>query len=600
MKKKIALVTSGAVSLGAYEAGVLYELFTVARQLAASGNFDYEIDVITGASAGSVNSVVFGLSTVYNPIFIKYLKDIWVDDLSIGHLLFALGSLTSHSLFSDRVIKNVQKRIIKSFKVDPDKNLPNRVQIGITLSNFSGIPYWLDYPKLNKGYKFTTFADWYRLELSRSLPPSKQQLEYLTEAAAASGAFPVAFPARKLKRSLADYVGTALTAKDDLNFTYLDGGIFNNEPINRAIELARKLDNGDERIYLLISPNPPEPLARFSNKPVITDVLKRLVYAVMTEAHFRDWKDAIKINKRLDWQKEFFDKMFALGPETLKKLDSSFKELARDMAKFKAGLAEQAEQKLESRFKIEENGFVRHFTEEPKASDEKATEYLNNNKARIQRMLQDRETNRNTSGQSENSDAENLLVNLVFVTECLGGLRDKAALKLHPVFPIQKLAGGFWASFGGFLDQKIRRYDFYVGRLTARKFLEAEADGGGLGLKKYMASLKPLEKPPMTVDEAEKRKTWVKIKAGLSLVILGIVLLAILILFDILIIWSVGLLPILSKYYQLVLGAFLGVLLFPMWKASLLIVRGLLMILSASSIVTKNNGGINQEEKDND
>jgi predicted acylesterase/phospholipase RssA len=577
MKKKIALVTSGAVSLGAYEAGVLYELFTVARQLAASGNFDYEIDVITGASAGSVNSVVFGLSTVYNPIFIKYLKDIWIDDLSIGHLLFALGSLTSQSLFSDRVIKNVQKRIIKSFKVDPDKNLPNRVQIGITLSNFSGLPYWLDYPKLKKGYKFTTFADWYQLELLRSVPPVKHQLEYLTEAAAASGAFPFAFPARKLRRSLADYAGTALTDKDDLNFTYLDGGIFNNEPINRAIELARKLDNGDERIYLLISPNPPEPLARFSDKPVITDVLKRLFYAVMTEAHFRDWKDAIKINKRLDWQEEFIDRMLALGPETLGKIDPSFAKLARKMAEFKAGLAEQAEQKLESGFKQEENGFVRHFTGAAKASDEKVTEYLNNNKDRIKRMLRDKEINRNTLGQSENSDAEDLLVNLVFVTECLGGLRDKAALELRPVFPIQKLAGGFWASFGGFLDQKIRKYDFYVGRLTAREFLEAETEGG-LGLKKYMASLKPLDKPPLTEDEADKRKAWVKIKAGLSLVILGIALLAMLILFDILIIWSIGLLPILSKYYQLFLGAVFGLLFFPILKVSLLIMRGLLMI----------------------
>lgn len=577
MKKKIALVTSGAVSLGAYEAGVLYELFTVARQLAASRNFDYEIDVITGASAGSVNSVVFGLATLYDPIFIEYLKNIWVDDLSIGHLLFALGSLTAHSLFSDRVIKNVQKRIIKSFKVDPDNNLPNRVQIGITLSNFSGIPYWLDYPKLKKGYKFTTFADWYQLELSRNLPPDKQQLEYLTEAAAASGAFPFAFPARKLKRSLTDYAGTALTPKDDLNFTYLDGGIFNNEPINRAIELARELDNGDERIYLLISPNPPEPLARFSDQPVMTEIIKRLFYAVMAEAHFRDWKDAIKINKRLDWQKEFTDKMLALGPETLGKIDLSFTELARKMAEFKAGLAEQTEQKRESNFKQEDDSFVRHFAEEAKASDEKATEYLNNNRDRIKKMLRNKEINKNIVGQSENKGAEGLLANLVFVTECIGGLRDKAVLDLRPVFPIQKLAGGFWVSFGGFLDKKIREYDFYVGRRTAREFLEAETEGG-LGLKRYMASLEPLTKPPMTEEEADKRKAWIKIKAGLVLAILGIALLAMLILFDILIIRLVGLLPILSKYYQLVLGAFLGVMLCPMWKASLLILKGLLMI----------------------
>jgi predicted acylesterase/phospholipase RssA len=53
MKKRVALVLSGGVSLGSYIAGALDELL---RWLEADG--DFEIDVITGASAGATTAAL--------------------------------------------------------------------------------------------------------------------------------------------------------------------------------------------------------------------------------------------------------------------------------------------------------------------------------------------------------------------------------------------------------------------------------------------------------------------------------------------------------------------------------------------------------------
>ena len=61
--KKVALIIAGAVSLGSYEAGALTELLYALDKLNKKSNEEgngnaYELDVITGASAGSLTAAM--------------------------------------------------------------------------------------------------------------------------------------------------------------------------------------------------------------------------------------------------------------------------------------------------------------------------------------------------------------------------------------------------------------------------------------------------------------------------------------------------------------------------------------------------------------
>ncbi len=497
MSRKIAVITSGAVSLGSYEAGVLYELFEIfrvyAEQWIEDGNciddIDFEVDVLAGASAGSVNSVIYGLAAVYNPALISAMKDVWLDGLDISKLM-GQGSFSRNSIFSDAEIRRLKKRIIGAVGAPLAGPLPARMKVGLTLANLSGIPYMVSFPHLkDKSYKLTTFADWQHFDLVRGGKDDKQ-IENMFNAAVASAAFPFAFPACTLRRSRADYAGTALPDNGkEIDFVYVDGGIFNNEPVNRAKELALAIGSEyggqagpqgggmSDRIYLLVDPTPPEESPEFDTDPDMAAVGQRLVTAILSEAHFRDWNDAVKINQRISWQDRFLLDMYAhfSGMES-RALGSVLADLSRTagrMVDFK----------------------VRPIHEEKMTLDEpglagKREAYRLANEERIwqgwrERLENVREERRDMPPLPErNSDLGRAIVNFVFVMECIGALRAKVSLDIRPVFPDNGmlLAGKFWGSFGGFLCRDLREHDFNVGRLTARKFVKLSEDEGGLAL----------------------------------------------------------------------------------------------------------------------
>ena len=72
MSKRLAITISGAVSLGSYEAGVLYEICEALRQhnedpeTIANPADRIEIDVLTGASAGGMTAVIAAQSLLYS------------------------------------------------------------------------------------------------------------------------------------------------------------------------------------------------------------------------------------------------------------------------------------------------------------------------------------------------------------------------------------------------------------------------------------------------------------------------------------------------------------------------------------------------------
>lgn len=492
-KINIAVVTTGAVSLGSYEAGVLCELFHILRLPANADK--YEVDVLTGASAGSVNSVIYALAAVYDPTLIDFMRKIWVDKLDILQLMRG-RSFSKSSIFSDKVIREIKEEVEKRFSnlMSTGAVPANRVKLGLTLANLSGIPYVVNFKNIQKGYKLTTFADWYPCELPGNIK-NPQDVGKLIDVATASGAFPFAFPAVNLERRAQDYANTALPqGQSTFDFIYVDGGLFNNEPINRARMLAKGLDEqyvkqlqdtkAPRRIYLLVDPTPPEECAPFNkNKPSIAAVAGRLIPAILAEAHYRDWNDAIKINQRLKWQADFlkdFKRQFispaAYSVNILNTLSSAFDDYAGKLAK----------EKLELTHK-EIKG------ERLQAKEDEIEKYKNDNLDRIESYLRSEGVLEEKGGEEESPSLVKTLANLAFIMECVGALRAKVELDIRPVFPPENmhLAGKFWGSFGGFTWQKLREHDFEVGRRAARDFAASPVSKGGLGLD--TAGLPPIE-----------------------------------------------------------------------------------------------------------
>jgi predicted acylesterase/phospholipase RssA len=460
-KIRLALSVSGAVSLGSYQAGVIYELFDLMQKLQDRANFT--IDVITGASAGSVNSAILALAMMYDPKLIDFTKRIWLEGLDISALLEKVDD-PWESLLCNKVILKLKSDIVDAVKASSAvaaKHFPDRVKLGLTLTNLSGIPYHVQFTNIKKSFQLTTFADWYTVELNKGDRSAKTltEIDHMLDIAIASAAFPFAFPAQRLKRRCADYQYTALkpTPSGKVEFIYVDGGVFNNEPINRARELADQLDREDtERTYLLVDPTPPQTADAFSDSKMLSTG-KRLIPAIFTEAHFRDWSQALKVNQRIEWQERFIKALRTkTSPLGFSSVDTGFSQavnkIADEIADFKAR----------------------------KAKKDKDS-YLETNLGRIYKTLSSHQA---LALQEDQGGSHEYLAKLIFILENIAGLREKKILDLRLIIPPEDgmLAGDFLISFGGFFSIKFREHDFNIGRSAGREFISNPKSEGGLGV----------------------------------------------------------------------------------------------------------------------
>lgn len=458
-KTKLALAISGAISLGSYEAGVIYELFTILQKLGKDS--ELQIDVIAGASAGSVNGAILSLAMMYDCSLIELLKKVWLESLDIAALLEEVSDPWK-SIFSDRIINDLKKAILDAVRKSSDNSLPSapeKLKMVFTLSNLSGIPYSVKFNNKKEDYSLTTFADKYSIEIGRAKKDEAtlKEIGKMLDLAIVSGAFPFAFPAKSVKRNKDedDYKDAKIdgNASSELDFVYIDGGIFNNEPVNRARELADTLDDKDtKRVYLLVDPTPPAALAAFKNLDMLS-IGMRLVPAILTEAHFRDWRYAIKVNERLKLQQKLVSNMrlalSAFKKEDIEGLNMKLAEVASSIAEYKAGQDKEL--------------------------------YLNSNKARINKFLTDDAKIINEFSDNNTKDA---LTNFSFNLEEVSGLKGKKILDIRLLSPEEKgaLAGDFLMNFGGFFSPKYREHDFNIGRNVARDFVSKPKTEGGLGI----------------------------------------------------------------------------------------------------------------------
>lgn len=244
---EIALVLAGAVSAGAYSAGVMDYLFEALDRWYARRNepdipqHRVRIKIITGASAGGINGAIASTACrcqfpaitpknahadgASNPFY-----DAWVNRIDIRRLLDS-GDLTGkppRALLNGAVLGEIAERVVgfSGQPVRPGQRdwLDDPFQVLLTLSNLQGVPYWvrfdgasgLPHEMILHG-DHVAFAVPVSKEVpSRHFPPDVLPLpksngtqdlawQSLARTALATGAFPLALEPREIWHSPTDY-----------------------------------------------------------------------------------------------------------------------------------------------------------------------------------------------------------------------------------------------------------------------------------------------------------------------------------------------------------------------------------------------------------
>jgi len=276
LQRPVALIISGAASLGSYQGGFLYyylRQLTDARRLAEHagqatgapwlppGNQGSPLQLITGASSGSINAVIAAMTSCQTPVQDPRQSLFWTTWIPVGgRELTAAIEVQPDGLLSTRPIREAVERMQQAWENgkwspdqtcsvdlglsatrtrartvtpldDPDLEIPRQTeQMMITLrggpgempviGRFKPQPGAPDealflklFPRVGVAGNPPTFAD-------------------VTDILWASSAFSFAFPPHPLRLTAG-----ASPAEDDADYT--DGGVFDNRPAGLAVRMQR-------------------------------------------------------------------------------------------------------------------------------------------------------------------------------------------------------------------------------------------------------------------------------------------------------------------------------------------------------------------------
>jgi hypothetical protein len=500
--KRLAITIAGAVSLGSYEAGVLYEVLEAIRQHNADERTKANpenriiVDVLTGASAGGMTSIILAQKLLYEGPTFKGpcdnpLYNIWIAGIDIE----ALQATKAHepaliSLFSSDLIERISNetllgRYSSGFPPSPpaiphpsvDEGKPLRV--GVALSNLNGVDY--GYQVQPQGvFEYRAYAD----QMTREINPLDATCDTrlfwtpLHEAAVACGAFPFAFRPKEVDRNAGsepnDYPSETLTRwpTDTRRFTYTDGGVLQNQPLG----LAKKLvDLQDEhfaqecRYYLFVSPYAKDdgPPNDFKTKDAhYIRMMARLATVVIGQAGFRDWITAEDINDRIRLMDERADGLvrgILEGTVAVEPLQATARSILDLLFPPGVALLSPGANVPEMREVAQERIADQYHSE---------MEYL-----------------------KDLPGAGDAFRDSMLAFEAAAGLGARDKMRIYGITATtSELAGAGLQAFLGFFDRTFREHDYDVGRKKAREVLLSSAlnGKGELGPIYFDPSLNPL------------------------------------------------------------------------------------------------------------
>ena len=411
-----------------------------------------------------------------------------------------------HPLFKDGALVSFALTNLNGFPADASGQIFNQAHAGGASAFGAGSPF-------ADAVQTTFHDDTMQFDLRRGpavAPPYPRVLSPVAtdpnctafmEAAIASGAFPAAFPPVRIERTEDEYGvwwPDALKGSP-FSFDFVDGGFLRNEPLREAIHLAARQDahGGDdfERWFILIDPHvsgtsesyalthnhaqrlkgsyedkrrevvheavPPTPLSR------MLGVLGRLVGVATSQATFRDWLKAARVNSQLEWREELMAIISGLTPrdeaESKERVTALLQKIRRD--KLERSLGKEATQE--------------------------AIREINKN-------VED-EVNGRKQGPGSGSDFQ---VRLQLLIDTVANMHKKRKLNMIAITPasmpngaLHPLAGNFLHNFGGFFDPAFRKHDFKAGQYVADEVLSQA--GGTMGL-----SFAPKQRPAQWQETA--------------------------------------------------------------------------------------------------
>jgi hypothetical protein len=252
---EIGLTMAGAVSAGAYTAGVIDFLFEALdaiedvragrstaylnaglskQNLVFDPPHDVKIRAMSGTSAGSMVTAIVAtiLGTRAPPVTpmraaadetptTNPLYDAWVAEIHYDKLL-STGDIAKqepvHSLLNSAPLNGIVDNTLRYVEHENFHRpyVSDPIPIYFCVSNLRGVRYSLQL-NVDRGvpteYQMSMHADWLRFEWSRTPSPSSLSPGALTDAwkrlgkaALASGAFPVGLSAQSLSRDFEDYI----------------------------------------------------------------------------------------------------------------------------------------------------------------------------------------------------------------------------------------------------------------------------------------------------------------------------------------------------------------------------------------------------------
>ena len=444
---RLALILSGASSLGSFEAGVLTELLWTLDHTARQADpaRRWTLDIITGASAGAMTAALVARAVMADHKANRSLHAAWVEEIDIRDLL---REPPATALLSKEPIRAIASRHLTPPppNATPAAFAPERLRLRFTLANMNGVDW--RYPLSRDAaaqFVATFFADGIRFDADRTNVKDAAFWARVRTAAIASGNFPLAFVPELLARDERDFRDHALRPFLE-TFTYCDGGLFDNEPVGEAIDLALEQDGGTispDRAFVLVDANlnRSRHAARFTeHEPLLANAM-RLASMVRGEATVRDWLTSQRVNNEVAWRDLVLEDLVPLVRDN--RIENG--------EAFSASLEHTAEEIIGTKRAIFPDRYPATYLQHALA---RTREAHSSRLAGLTQLQQD------------------ILVRIIFLLNSVAGLDKKQQLNIGIIYTEPKLtAGDTLGAFGGFFHRDWREHDYRLGRRAARERL---------------------------------------------------------------------------------------------------------------------------------
>jgi hypothetical protein len=463
MPKRLAITVAGAVSLGSFEAGVLFEVLSAIKQhnqdSRTTDQDRIEVDVLTGASAGGMTATIAAQKLLFDSSALDgaYRNSFyrpWVVDVNLeGLLALQPGEDPTHSILSSNFVEDISKKYLTQryqshapLTIASHPAAAKTIRLGLALSNLNGVNYaQATHP--NGSFNYTRYQDEIDAVASPDAAHDNEDFwEPLRNAAVSCGAFPFAFRMKELYRHKSEYPDADQSEfpSDVETFIYTDGGVFQNEPLGMAKNFVDEIDkhlNSDSRFYLFVSPGIRSSTVDLTFNQKVADykaAAGALAMGVFQQARFHDWITAEGVNAKVDL---FNQRALGLQSAILKNEVSA------------QNLSAVADQLL------------------PLFFDPSNPTQVNNQAAAVIRLKNQFSKEYAVLAKANPASAEAWIKSiLVFETAADLGARDEMYICSITAAPSELASSGV-SAFLGFFDQSYRDHDYDVGRMKAQLFL---------------------------------------------------------------------------------------------------------------------------------